>query len=549
MDSLLATTTTTTTTTTTVSPLPLAPPALSLFDRTPLTLKEIYKEWDETYYDPKVGIRECDKRLIVLATRTPHVEMFNRYRNVVIPAHIRNHMIEMWIHETKPIVEMSLGQVVGTLFGLEWYLLSDFYSQSEPQCQTREWLLQTIVPIVDALRYRCYYFIKYTESSFVLDIEESHIGYTESVEEAEKKKRGETFHTESLLKDEDYYSDDEKKKMARKKMYEDTNKSIFQSWSLPGMEEDDEEEEEGGNPSSSLKKKKNNNNNHTTDSEKKKKKRYNSILDRYEEDRGGNHDDDDDVDDEDGVVCSTMRKSKEHLRRTTPAFVHDINCVFHELDTQIESILTTPVKEWRGILPESEIDLLAFRKYCRANLSSFAVTVLEKRKTWQHDQQVVHSQRMCYFRKTKKKESATVIIGHLSSALTTDRLPQDLDDMIAPRADAKEDCIWKRINTDFLFSRVNVMVPAHKYKGNCVEYLLYHQIMVMSRVGGRRWIWVDKVDESKKYGYFPSFTHAFVFMRFMQRKRNESPLIYYMIGKRVTPEKIDLSQFDFLLFK
>ncbi len=130
-----------------------------------------------------------------------------------------------------PLVSMTLSQIMGNLFGMEWYLCCEMYEMSGRG--TEEWLT-TCKVIVEAIRSRLYFlFSQSSVPSDVLDI-------SEYVEEVIEEKQEEPIPI-------DYFSDEEGKKQ---------NKRMKKTLTLDNLFDDDDDDTSAGTTSLKITKRK-----------------------------------------------------------------------------------------------------------------------------------------------------------------------------------------------------------------------------------------------------------------------------------------------------
>lgn len=237
---------------------------------------------------------------------------------------------------------------------------------------------------------------------------------------------------------------------------------------------------------------------------------------------------------EDGACApSTI---KETQRRTTLAFVFDMNSTLRELDRHISRFIhIAPKVQWH----ETDDDVSSFRRYCVERLSRFDALV-QKRKQWQHDLQCLPSHRVIYGRKTgKSNATSTEILSSMLATLVNKNIPTTLDELIAPPANVHRKA-WKRVNTDFLFE----LLSSIEYEnGDVFDYVVRHGIFTCLRIN-RKWL----IHINDQIHGFESFTHAFIFYRRYCIKQNIQA-VNYLFGDTEDglPKKVDLSQYDTIL--
>lgn len=257
-----------------------------------LSLKELYSpevwgdersmEEDGIFQNDHQSIRYCDLYWLALATHTSKIKhdpsYYERNCKQVIPKQICDKMINIWLFPNRPILNMSLMEVMSTLWGLEWYALCDLYQP----VRDLQWA-HTVRDLVELVRERLYYFATLSSgSSFILDANADD-GYTVEVSDGTATHTVSGFSTNVM--EEDYHSDDDTKRVIKEKQFSSVQ------WS-------------------------------------KRLHMVNSAVSKHiaEEEEGGSY---------------APSNVIETIKKTTWVFAHDVNCTLRELDYHLDQFIST----------------------------------------------------------------------------------------------------------------------------------------------------------------------------------------------------------------
>ena len=228
-------------------------------------------------------------------------------------------------------------------------------------------------------------------------------------------------------------------------------------------------------------------------------------------------------------------------RQVSTAFIFDVSWSLYEINKHVNQLRFHENTARPKVDPKLIFNL---REYLINSLIPLEKNILNNLKGWYHEQLCLDSTRMQFTRKAGRETTATDILSNKLHEILDFKLPSTLEEMFMAKGTIEETNVNRRVYTDFLFKYA---ASGDFEKGDIYHYLTTSGIITRLQITRE---WILRVSNPDIFFCFPSFAHAFLFMRIRQRAVNEPSLVFHIGEKSLDdlPCPVDLTQFDEFIF-